>query len=243
MITIARFMDDVLSTTVGDELSVPGIFSKVLNIVDFDLFAIGSLYQTSPSETSSRPCEFHTNYPPGWVGQYLESKYFSYDPIVQLACFCNTAFNWESLGSSFRITKMQNKIMKSASEFRIGSGLSIGLHHLNGRVNILSFARQSSRPISHVELQRSSLLGHMIDALWMNEGTPRSYGRVELLTARERECLTWAAVGKSSRDIADIIGVSANTVDFHIKNSMRKLDCATRRFAIVKALRQGLINP
>ncbi len=63
------------------------------------------------------------------------------------------------------------------------------------------------------------------------------------LTEREREALTWSARGKSSADIAVLIGVSERTVNFHIENAVRKLEVATRIQAAVKAALLGLIKP
>src|SRR5579859_1308457 len=48
------------------------------------------------------------------------------------------------------------------------------------------------------------------------------------LSEREIECLTWAARGKSSAEIGQIIGTSKRNVDFHIETACRKLDVATR---------------
>ncbi|WP_456679747.1 MULTISPECIES: helix-turn-helix domain-containing protein [unclassified Bradyrhizobium] len=48
-------------------------------------------------------------------------------------------------------------------------------------------------------------------------------GQVVVLSAREEQCLRWVAEGKSSWEIAVILRISRNAVDFHIKNAMRKL--------------------
>jgi DNA-binding CsgD family transcriptional regulator len=57
------------------------------------------------------------------------------------------------------------------------------------------------------------------------------------------ECLTWAARGKTSTEIAQIIGTSKRNVDFHIETACRKLDVATRVQAAVKAATGRLIEP
>lgn len=62
------------------------------------------------------------------------------------------------------------------------------------------------------------------------------------LTDRERQALTWSARGKSSTDIAVLIGVAERTVNFHIDNAIRKLGVATRIQAAVKAALLGLID-
>jgi DNA-binding response OmpR family regulator len=60
---------------------------------------------------------------------------------------------------------------------------------------------------------------------------------------REVGCLTWAARGKTSAEIAQIIGTSKRNVDFHIENACRKLNVATRVQAAVKAVSGRLIEP
>ena len=63
------------------------------------------------------------------------------------------------------------------------------------------------------------------------------------LNDREVETLTWAARGKTSAEIAEILGVTKRTVDFHIDNARNKLRVSTRTEAAIKALTGRLINP
>lgn len=63
------------------------------------------------------------------------------------------------------------------------------------------------------------------------------------LHQREIETLTWAARGKTSAEIAQILGLAKRTVDFHIDNARNKLGAVTRTQAIVKATTGKLIAP
>ena len=63
------------------------------------------------------------------------------------------------------------------------------------------------------------------------------------LNDREVETLTWAARGKTSAEIAMILGLSKRTVDFHIDNARAKLGVATRIEAAIKAATGRLIQP
>jgi DNA-binding response OmpR family regulator len=63
------------------------------------------------------------------------------------------------------------------------------------------------------------------------------------LNDREVETLTWAARGKTSAEIAQILGLSKRTVDFHIDNARAKLGAATRTEAVIKATTGRLIEP
>jgi DNA-binding NarL/FixJ family response regulator len=63
------------------------------------------------------------------------------------------------------------------------------------------------------------------------------------LNEREVEVLTWVARGKTSAEIAQILGLSKRTVDFHTDNARTKLGAATRSEAVIKAADGGLIEP
>ena len=69
------------------------------------------------------------------------------------------------------------------------------------------------------------------------------WSRQIALADREIECLTWAARGKTSTEIGQIIGTSKRNVDFHIETACRKLNVATRVQAAVKAVTGRLIEP
>ncbi|MDX3976691.1 helix-turn-helix transcriptional regulator [Shinella sp.] len=63
----------------------------------------------------------------------------------------------------------------------------------------------------------------------------------EKLSSREVECLRWAAAGKSSDEIAVILGISVYTVSSYFKSATRKLQAVNRMQAIAVALRLRLI--
>src|SRR5436190_7242305 len=63
------------------------------------------------------------------------------------------------------------------------------------------------------------------------------------LNQREVETLTCVAPGKTSAEIAQILGLSKRTVDFHIDNARTKLGAATRTQAVIKAATGRLIEP
>jgi DNA-binding NarL/FixJ family response regulator len=63
------------------------------------------------------------------------------------------------------------------------------------------------------------------------------------LNEREIEVLTWVARGKTSAEIAQILGLTKRTVDFHTDNARAKLGAATRTEAAIKAATGRMIEP
>ena len=66
---------------------------------------------------------------------------------------------------------------------------------------------------------------------------------VEDLTPRELEMVAQVARGLKNNAIADVLGVSLETVKTHVGNAMDKLAARDRTQMAVTALRYGLIDP
>jgi DNA-binding response OmpR family regulator len=85
----------------------------------------------------------------------------------------------------------------------------------------------------------ATIINARLTAVARNEMWPK----LAMLNDREIEALTWVARGKTSAQIADIIGVSKRTVDFHLDNARIKLNATTRTQAAIKAAMGKLIEP
>lgn len=89
------------------------------------------------------------------------------------------------------------------------------------------------RICSHLSCQPGDLLKY--DLAGRQELAP-------LLSARQRECLSWVRHGKSSSEIAQIISVATQTVDEHVAEACRKLGVHSRVQAAVEATVAGFID-
>ena len=63
------------------------------------------------------------------------------------------------------------------------------------------------------------------------------------LTNREKECLVLIAKGYRVRQVADMLGISSNTVAGYVKEIYRKLQVNSRAEATLEATRLGFITP
>jgi DNA-binding CsgD family transcriptional regulator len=62
------------------------------------------------------------------------------------------------------------------------------------------------------------------------------------VSKRQIECLDWAQRGKSSPDIAAILGISGRTVDAHLYKLCLSLGVKTRLQAVLRARELGLLR-
>lgn len=63
------------------------------------------------------------------------------------------------------------------------------------------------------------------------------------LSAREREVLSWTAIGRRQADIAAMLGLSERTVENHLRRIRQRLGAATTAQAIGVAIRLGRSPP
>ncbi len=84
------------------------------------------------------------------------------------------------------------------------------------------------------------LAGEVLEA--MKEGPERADDPVASLTPRQREVLQLLAEGRSAKEIAASLGISARTVEFHKYQMMDTLDLHTNAELIHFAIKHGLVE-
>ncbi len=76
------------------------------------------------------------------------------------------------------------------------------------------------------------------DAIRREGGKPLAVGKI--LSRREQQVLAHVLAGKTSREIGELIGLSARTVEFHRANLMAKLGSPSPTDLLIRAKQLGL---
>lgn len=63
-----------------------------------------------------------------------------------------------------------------------------------------------------------------------------------ILTSREQEVFDLLVLNKSTKEIAEFLGISEKTVRNHISNTIQKLGVKGRTQAVIELMHLGLIN-
>lgn len=87
--------------------------------------------------------------------------------------------------------------------------------------------------IAHAHMISSYALSRITPELIVEPGDP--------LSERERECLLWVSEGKTTDEVAMILGVTSNTVNSYVTHAIQKLSASNRAMAMATAIRNGLI--
>lgn len=187
-------------------------------------------------------------YPESWVRHYFEHNYIRIDPVISHCQDHAVPLIWQDAIDRTRrlldpTTQRVRQMFDEACEFGLCTGLSVPLHGPGVSWGLMSFASRQyrSRPLQKI-LPEVHLLAHYVHEaarrFLLDAAIPVD---VPTLTRRERECLTWAAEGKTSWEIGHMLKISERTAIFHLQNAMHKLRASGRQAAIARAVSLGLI--
>jgi len=205
------------------------------------------VYGVNVNTSLTRPYQFFlSGYPKEWWKHYTDSDYKKIDPIVRHAAEKVIPVIWDKQLSS---SPLAAKFMGEAKEFGLASGASFPVHGRRGEFSALNLATSRESRESKQDIVAAMGKAQLL-ACYVHEAVQRivlSKGPLPVqkitLTDRERECLVWAADGKTSWEISQIVKISEHTVTFHLRNAVRKMGVTNRRQAVARAVSMGLMAP
>lgn len=184
----------------------------------------------------------------GWPQEYqriyAERGLIAVDPTVP---HCQTKTDILVWSEEIYTTPASHEVLEESRRAGLPYGVSFPI--ADGRYvrGMLSLGRD--RPLGSESEKQEVFAGGMVLASCVHMvikriaaiASPRRFE--EALTPRERECLQWLTEGKSNTDIADILNISVNAVEFHVKGLFRKLKVSNRVMAASIAIELDLISP
>lgn len=179
-----------------------------------------------------------STFPGEWLSRCATGELLDHDPILAEARTSGKSFTWREAWSRWH---GPSAVARAALARGLGlvDGIAIPMVRSSFAVPVVLAAGRcpgfDNTTKSALSLA-SSAIYRRVAALEV----PR-FRSGSRLTERERQCLSWAAAGKSDWEIGQIIELSAKTVNYHIENAKRKSGVQTRVQAIVEALRSGVI--
>lgn len=175
------------------------------------------------------------------VEHYLREKLYRSNPRISLAQKRMAPFYWDEVPETRVMSERDRRYAEL--DARIGSPYGYGIPVFGpfGRNGFVGLTLTEARLSEADErlFQWSSQIGHLRFCALLAE----ELGPPAPLSEREREVLTWVARGKSNNAIGTILGISAHTVDAHLRRIYLKLGVYDRITATVRGLGIGLIRP
>ncbi|UVK38922.1 LuxR family transcriptional regulator [Mesorhizobium sp. AR10] len=221
------------------------VCEKLLGVTsNFGLTALmaGTVPQPGTPRGQQKDHVLLCDWPVEWLERYVARNYVDHDPVVSHMKQLQAPFQWREAAQGIRIDNGSDEVMGDASEFKLRDGLAFPLITLDGQIVMVSLGGEavelSGAEFGLVSLVSTYAVGR---AMQLHTMASKTIDHIEL-TPRERECLKWAAVGKSEWEISQILGISEHTSEKHLLNAKSKLGAVNRVQAVAEAIRRGYIS-
>ncbi|WFR95940.1 helix-turn-helix transcriptional regulator [Rhizobium tumorigenes] len=182
-----------------------------------------------------------TNWPPELLTLYDQERLLVNSTVMRHLRNSTLPFCFDSSSPDMEREDGKTKtIVGLLVRFRIPRGAYFPTHDASGLRGAVSFSGDREAFTLHEMRDLSYIAIHVFEQL----GTIRNIDTrlTDPLTDREIGCLTWTAAGKTSAEIAEILGLSEHTVNHYLNRTTKKLDTVNRTQAVAKALRIGIIK-
>ena len=192
------------------------------------------------------------NVPADFAGLWSDREYYRIDPVQQMCIDCNLPFVWSFQGVDDHIlerplTREHQPVVAYLKDTHLSCGATVPIHSSDGSLATVTAIRVGAERgferVARRELATLTFLAH-----FMHEAALRSFDEetrrchAVSLSAREIECLRWAARGKTAEDIAEILDRAPATVCLHLNNAQHKLGAQNRAQAIARAAHYRLLG-
>ncbi|MDB5774203.1 MAG: bacterial regulatory s, luxR family protein [Herbaspirillum sp.] len=217
--------------------SLNDVLSRTVAELGFDYF---SLYFQLPLPIT-RPAAIHLhNYPEGWMDHYWQCNYGDVDPTIVHTRGSVIPVVWRDT-----LSRQSELFWQDAYDHGLRAGLAQVSYGPGGNYGVLNLA-SADRYLNDNELHLQAFRFS-----WLAQASIQSMTNIlrldmlsnpsNRLTVREIEVLRWTADGKTAGEVGSIMEISERTVNFHVGNSLVKLDANNKTSAVIKAAMLGLL--
>jgi DNA-binding CsgD family transcriptional regulator len=238
---IENFIEDTNAAMSHDEIFA--FYSNALNKFGYDRI-VYTFLTDFPSIHQKAGHGIKCNYPDDWMKDYQAKGYEKIDPVISQVLRDPFIFTWDSLSKIKFTDRKQLHILQEGEEAGLKDGVGVPLYGASGGLAGVGLASSIGgiKPDKNMlsKINALTMQFHLAYCALGSSESKKDYSRPEL-TAKEKEVLQWWAKGKSSDEIADIMGCSKRTIKFHVANIYLKLQANTKILAITKSIRLGII--
>lgn len=235
---VDAFVQELSSIT--DESELKSILEELSRDMGFRYFAL--THHVDIQDAPTEAVRIH-NYPSGWVEYFDRHKLGVSDPVHRASQLTSIAFPWSNLPRMIQLSQRDHDVLDLAGASGIGDGFTIPAH-IPGEANgSCSFATAAGEALPECRLGAAHLAGAFaFEAARRLRCVRANEVPLPRLTDRQRDCLVWAARGKSDWEIGRILGIGQETVIQHLKTARERYGAVKRTQLTVRALFDGTIS-
>ncbi|SDC08456.1 autoinducer binding domain-containing protein [Ruegeria marina] len=217
--------------------------AKQMAYFGFDRLLYGyTSYRTATSLGDPEDFVILTNHDKSYIDGFLHSGLYFHAPMLHWALEHEGAGSWKMIAdmlTSETMTPQEHRVY----DFNASHGVTAGY--------TVSFTSISARTKGAISLcARKGMTQNEVDEVWEKHGRDillmNNVAHLKILTLpyvapnraltrRQREALQWVGDGKTTQDIAILMGLTTATVEKHLRLAREALSVETTAQAVLKA--------
>jgi LuxR family transcriptional regulator len=209
----------------------------------FDRLLYGfTRYRSSTSLGDPSDFIILTNHSRAYTEVFLDEGHYFHAPMVHWALENEGAKSWRLLADMERtktLTPAERRVLEFNRDMGVTAGYSISFKSISARnkgaIALTACADMDQRDIDDVWAVHGRDITLMNNIVHLKILTLPYSAPNRALTSRQREALEWVGDGKTTHDIAMLMGLTAATVEKHLRLARDALAVETTAQAVMKA--------
>jgi DNA-binding CsgD family transcriptional regulator len=182
------------------------------------------------------------DYPPSWADIYTSFNLAETDSVLRASEQSLLAFRWTELRNMVPMTKDETATFEMGQRHGLADGFSVPRHLPGSMTGCCTFAVGADTPMPNENIVVADALGATAIARARHlSGWPIPLPETKL-TDRQRDCVLWAARGKTDWEISRILNIGRATVIQHLTDARQRYNTSNRASLILCALFDGVIG-
>lgn len=182
-----------------------------------------------------------TNHDPAYVAEFIQGGLFRAAPMVLWAADHVGAQSWRLMQERLVAAGLgpdERRVAQLNARFGVSAGYSIGFRDVSvrakGGIGLCARKGMSQDEVEEI-WTRSGREITVLNNIVHLRISALPYVTRKALTARQREALEWVGDGKTTQDIATIMGLTPATVEKHLRLAREVLEVETTAQAVLTA--------
>jgi LuxR family quorum-sensing system transcriptional regulator CciR len=236
MATIEDFIEATNQVKSIDELS--SLYEKALAGLGFDQFIFSFMNEHIELNEDARHGVIK-NYPDSWLKYYKENNYYNCDPVVSNVLCSHRPFFWKDIVIA---DLSEKQVMDEAKESGLHDGIGLSMSNRFGSLAGVGVASSTGgADLNKKTLSIVQLISYQFYNCYIDIASEEKAFKPINFSAREGDVLKYASRGNTKVEIAEKLNISRHTVDYHVRNILKKTDSPNLLSAIMKAVRYHYI--
>ncbi|MFD1509265.1 helix-turn-helix transcriptional regulator [Lacimonas salitolerans] len=241
----SRYLDALTTTQSVEELWT--MHTRRMDSYGFDRLLYGfTRYRSATSLGDPDDFVILTNHPDSYTQGFIGGGLYKNAPMTKWALANEGSCSWRVMADRIirnTLSDAEREVVAFNLSHKVHAGYSISFRSISpqskGAIALTARADMVQDQVDEIWEQHGADITVMNNIVHLKVMTLPHFGPSRVLTKRQREVLEWVGDGKTTQDIATLLGLTPATIEKHLRLARAALSVETTAQAVLKAAFQN----